>query len=334
MNEFLNWWAGIEFASAWALWLLLLLPLWWLVRRTRRPVAIAFPRTATLKGVVRRAGGVARTLVTLRTLALAAMIVALARPRSGAREDQILSEGIDIIMALDISSSMLAEDFQPNNRLEVAKARIKDFIMARQGDRIGLIAFAAEALTQVPLAVDYAVLSDATDDIQAGMLEDGTAIGTAIATAANRLRNAPGRSRVLVLLTDGENNRGAIDPRTAAQAAAAVGVKIYAIGVGTEGVAPVPVGRGLFGLRYENRPVRIDEALLQDVAKTTGGRYFRARDAAALERIYQQIDQLERVPIRVKTYVRWTDLYRWPLAFALGLLVLELGLTAWRGPLP
>ena len=334
MSDLRTWWAGIEFATSWALWLLVLQPLWWLLRRKRKPVAIAFPRTVTLKGVVRRSGGMARTLVALRTLAMASMIVALARPRSGAREDQILSEGIDIIMALDISSSMLAEDFQPNNRLEVAKARIKDFIMARQGDRIGLIAFAAEALTQVPLAVDYAVLSDATDDIQAGMLEDGTAIGTAIATAANRLRDAPGRSRVLVLLTDGENNRGAIDPRTAAQAAAAVGVKIYAIGVGTEGVAPVPVGRGLFGLRYENRPVRIDEALLQDVAKTTGGRYFRARDAAALERIYQQIDQLERVPIRVKTYVRWTDLYRWPLAFALGLLVLELALSAWRGPLP
>ena len=153
-------------------------------------------------------------------------------------------------------------------------------------------------------------------------------------SAANRLRHAPGRSRVLVLLTDGENNRGAIDPRTAAQAAAAVGVRIYAIGVGTEGVAPVPVGRGLFGLRYENRPVRIDEALLEDVARKTGGRYFRARDAAALQRIYQQIDQLERVPLRVKTYVRWTDLYRWPLALALGALVLELLLAAWRGPLP
>ena len=334
MSDLRTWWAGIEFASPWALSLLVLLPLWWLVRRARRPAAMGFPGTATLAGVVRTGAPVARWLVTLRTVALAAMIVALARPRTGAREDQILSEGIDIIVALDISSSMLAEDFQPQNRLEVAKARIKDFIMARQGDRIGLIAFSAEALTQVPLAVDYAVLLDATDEIQAGMLEDGTAIGTAIATAANRLRDAPGRSRVLVLLTDGENNRGAIDPRTAAQAAAAVGVRIYAIGVGTEGVAPVPVGRGLFGLRYENRPVRIDEALLQDVAKTTGGRYFRARDAAALAHIYEQIDRLERVPMRVKTYVRWTDLYRWPLAIALGALVLELLLAAWRGPLP
>ncbi len=334
MSGLLTGWAGIQWGAPWAFALLLLLPAWWWSRRRRRPVAIAFPGAATLAAVVTRSSRMARVLVSLRLLAVVAMIVALARPRAGAREDQILSEGIDIIVALDISSSMLAEDFQPQNRLEVAKARIKDFIMARQGDRIGLIAFAGEALTQVPLAVDYTVLLDATDEIQAGMLEDGTAIGTAIATAANRLRHAPGRSRVLVLLTDGENNRGAIDPRTAAQAAAAVGVRIYAIGVGTEGVAPVPVGRGLFGLRYENRPVRIDEALLEDVARKTGGRYFRARDAAALQRIYQQIDQLERVPLRVKTYVRWTDLYRWPLALALGALVLELLLAAWRGPLP
>lgn len=334
MSGLLTGWAGIQWGTPWAFAVLLLLPAWWWFRRRRRPVALAFPGAATLAAVVTRSSRMARVLTSLRLLAVVAMTVALARPRAGAREDQVLSEGIDIIVALDISSSMLAEDFQPQNRLEVAKARIKDFIMARQGDRIGLIAFAGEALTQVPLAVDYTVLLDATDEIQAGMLEDGTAIGTAIATAANRLRHAPGRSRVLVLLTDGENNRGAIDPRTAAQAAAAVGVRIYAIGVGTEGVAPVPVGRGLFGLRYENRPVRIDEALLEDVARKTGGRYFRARDAAALQRIYQQIDQLERVPLRVKTYVRWTDLYRWPLALALGALVLELLLAAWRGPLP
>ena len=334
MTDLRTWWSGIEFATPWAFALLLLVPLWWLMRRRRRPVALAFPRAGTLAGVVKRHGAISRVLVLLRFVALVGMVVALARPRAGAREDQVLTEGIDIVIALDISSSMLAEDFQPQNRLEVAKARIKEFIAARRGDRIGLIAFAGEALTQVPLAVDHDVLMNATDDIQAGMLEDGTAIGTAIATAANRLRDAPGRSRVLVLLTDGENNRGQVDPRTAAQAAAAVGVRIYAIGVGTEGVAPVPVGRGLFGLRYENRPVRIDEALLEDVARRTGGRYFRARDAVALKRICEQIDQLERVPMRVKSYVRWTDLYRWPLAIALGALVLELLLSAWRGPLP
>ena len=169
----------------------------------------------------------------------------------------------------------------------------------------------------MPLTVDYPVLLAAVDNLQAGQLEDGTAIGTAIATAANRLRSAPGHSRVLILLTDGENNRGAIDPRTAAQAAAAVGVKIYTIGAGTIGMAPVPVGRGLMGMRYEYRPVEIDEGLLRDVATTTGGRYFRAVDAAALQRIYQQIDQLEQEPVRAHTYVRYTEEYRWPLAVAI-----------------
>ncbi|HVE79435.1 MAG TPA: VWA domain-containing protein, partial [Gemmatimonadaceae bacterium] len=172
------------------------------------------------------------------------------------------------------------------------------------------------------------------ENLQPGQLDDGTAIGTAITTAANRLRTAPGKSRVMVLLTDGVNNRGAIDPRTAAQAAAAFAIKIYTIGVGTEGMAPVPVGRGLFGLRYENRPVEIDDALLTDVARTTGGRYFRARDAAALERITSEIDRLERVPVRVRTYVRYTELFRWPLTAAVLLLLAELGLAAWRGPLP
>jgi len=229
---------------------------------------------------------------------------------------------------------MLSEDFQPQNRLEVAKDKVKQFILGRHTDRIGLVAFAGEALTQVPLTVDYPVLLAAVDNLQAGQLEDGTAIGTAIATAANRLRNAPGHSRVMILLTDGENNRGAIDPRTAAQAAAAVGVKIYTIGAGTIGMAPVPVGRGLMGMRYEYRPVEIDEGLLRDVATSTGGRYFRAVDAAALQRIYQQINQLEQEPVRARTYVRYTEEYRWPLAVALLAIALEALLSVWRGPLP
>jgi Ca-activated chloride channel family protein len=178
------------------------------------------------------------------------------------------------------------------------------------------------------------VVLAAIDNLQPGQLEDGTAIGTAIATAANRLRDAPGNSRVVVLLTDGVNNRGSIDPRTAAQAAAAFGVKIYTIGVGTEGMAPVPVGRRLFGLRYEMRPVDIDDALLTDVAALTGGRYYRAEDAAALDRITREIDRLERVPVRTRTYVRYTELFRWPLSLALLSLVLEMVLLAWRGPLP
>jgi Ca-activated chloride channel family protein len=244
------------------------------------------------------------------------------------------SEGIDIVIAFDISSSMLAEDFQPQNRLEVARQKVKEFVRMRQSDRIGVAAFSGEALTQVPLTTDYPVVLAALDNLQPGQLEDGTAIGTAIATAANRLRGAPGRSRVMILLTDGVNNRGSIDPRTAAQAAAAFGIRIYTIGVGTEGMAPVPVGRGVFGLRYENRPVEIDDELLTDVAQSTGGRYFRARDAAALTRITEEIDRLERTPVQTRSYVQYAELYRWPLGVALFALVLELGLSVWRVRVP
>ena len=325
---------GLDFAAPWVLFALLLLPLLWWWRRRRRRGAIVFSRAGVLARGPRAGQGVVRALSALRLLALAACIVALARPRTGARAETSLTEGIDIVIAFDISSSMLAEDFQPNNRLEVAKARIKEFVSNRQSDRIAIVPFAAEALTQVPLTTDYPVVLAAVDAIQSGQLEDGTAIGTAIATAANRLRSAPGRSRVMILMTDGESNRGSIDPRTAAQAAAQFGIRIYTVGVGTEGMAPVPVGRGLYGLRYENRPVRIDEVLLTDVARTTGGRYFRARDAEALQRIYEQIDRLERSPVRTRTYTRFTEQYRWPLALALAALVAELVLLARRGPLP
>lgn len=327
-------WAGLEFAMPWAFAALLLLPLWWWWRRQRQVPALLHAKAVPLLKGVRVGRVVPRALVTLRTLALVAMTVALARPRLGRGVEDVTREGISIVVALDISSSMLAEDFQPQNRLEVAKEKLKAFIASRPNDRIGIVAFAGEALTQVPLAVDQPVLLAAADNLQAGMLEDGTAIGTAIATSANRLRDAAGASRVLILLTDGENNRGAIDPRTAAQAAAQLGVRIYTVGVGTDGMAPVPVGRGLFGLRYENRPVRIDEALLQDVAKTTGGRYFRARDGAALQSIYEQIDQLERAPVRARQYVQYDEQWRWPLGLALALLACEVALLAWRGPVP
>jgi Ca-activated chloride channel family protein len=229
---------------------------------------------------------------------------------------------------------MLAEDFQPKNRIEVAKEKVKRFVVGRKADRVGLVAFSGEALTQVPLTTDYPVVLSAIDNLQVGLLEDGTAIGTAIATAANRLRTAPGRSRVMVLLTDGENNRGAIDPRTAAQAATAFGIRIYTIGVGSEGMAAVPVGRGLFGLRYENRPVKIDELLLTEIATNTGGRYFRAKDAQALQRIYEQIDTLERSLVEARSYIRYTERFRWPLLVALLALLAELALHARRGVLP
>jgi len=329
-----SWLTQLQFQAPWVLLALAVLPLWWWWRRRRQPPAITYSRVALLAKGPRSGSWISRSIFILRTLILLGLIVALARPRIAGRSEQSNSEGINIVIAFDISSSMLAEDFQPQNRLEVARDKVKQFVGMRGSDRIGIVAFSGEALTQVPLTTDYPVVLAAIDNLQPGQLEDGTAIGTAIATAANRLRSAPGRSRVIVLLTDGVNNRGTIDPRTAAQAAGAFGVKIYAIGVGTEGMAPVPVGRGVFGLRYENRPVEIDDALLTEVAEKTGGRYFRARDAAALQRITEEIDRLERTPVRTRVYTQFSELFRWPLMLALLALLLELSLTAWRGPLP
>jgi Ca-activated chloride channel family protein len=325
---------GVTLAAPWALALALPLLAWLWWRRRRKPPALLHARAGLLAEGPRRGGWTARLLVTLRVLALLALIVALARPRTGARTETLRGDGISIVLAMDISSSMLSEDFQPANRLEVAKETAKEFVAARDADQVGMVAFAGEALTQVPLTLDYPVILAALDNLQPGQLEDGTAIGTALVTATNRLRDADGRSRVVILLTDGENNRGAIDPRTAAQAAAAMGIRVHTVGIGSEGVAPVPVGRGVFGLRYENRPVRIDEPLLEDIARTTGGRYQRARDAEALRRTYQQIDALERAPMREARLVRFQDWYFWPLVLALAALLTELTLLWRRGPLP
>lgn len=336
LASILRWWSdlGLALGAPLALLALLVLPLvWW---RRRRAVATAMP-FAAFSTVVRarpRASRVRRWMVRLRLLALAGCVLALAHPyaRGGARTER--HEGIDIMLAFDISSSMLAEDFQPQNRLEVARAQVKEFVRMRESDRIGLVSFAGEALTQVPLTVDHPVVIDAIDNLQPGQLDDGTAIGTAIATAANRLRSTPGSSKVLVLLTDGVNNRGQVDPRTAARAAAAFGIRVYAIGVGTDGMAPVPVGRGVFGLRYETQRVEIDEALLTEVARATGGRYFRARDAAGLERITREIDRLERTPVLARRSLPRSEWYVFPATLALLALGVELWLLVQRGPLP
>jgi Ca-activated chloride channel homolog len=325
---------GLAFAAPWALLGILPVVGWLLWRRRRRPPALLHARAALLAEGPRRGRWTARALVLLRATALLALVVAIARPRTGARIETLRGDGISIVIAMDISSSMLAEDFQPANRLQVAKETAKEFIAAREADQVGLVSFAGEALTQVPLTLDYPVVMAAVENLQPGQLEDGTAIGTALVTATNRLRDAAGRSRVIILLTDGENNRGAIDPRTAAQAAAAMGIRVHTVGIGSEGVAPVPVGRGVFGLRYENRPVRIDEALLEDIAAATGGRYQRARDAEALRRTYQQIDALERAPMREARLVRFRDWYLWPLGIAMLALLAELALLWRRGPLP
>ena len=321
--------AGFE--TPWALLLLVLLPVWHLYRRRHRR-SLLFSRASAAGGLTSRMALVlARTPDWLRTLALATLIIALAGPRTGQSTTEIEAEGIAIGLVVDISTSMLAEDFHPQNRLAVAKEEVAKFIRGREYDRIGLVAFAGEALTQVPLTIDYAVLYRALDQLQTGQLEDGTAIGTAIATAANRLRRSPGDSRVMILMTDGENNRGQIDPLTAARAAAAYGIRIYTIGVGSEGVAPIPIARGMFGgYQYANLPVHIDEELLTEIAATTDGRYFRATNEAALDSIYQTIDALEKTAVEVRTYTDYTPRHLPFVYLAALLLVAEWGLLATR----
>jgi Ca-activated chloride channel family protein len=325
---------GIAVATPWALLALLVLPLVWWVRRRTAVQAMPFSALDLVLQAKPRESRVRRWLVRLRLIALGACVIALAHPyaRGGARRES--REGIDIMLAFDISSSMLAEDFQPQNRLEVARAQVKEFVRLRESDRIGVVSFAGEALTQVPLTADHQVVIAAIDQLQPGQLDDGTAIGTAIATASNRLRAATASSKVLVLLTDGVNNRGQVDPRTAARAASAFGIRVYAIGVGTEGMAPVPVGRGLFGLRYETQRVEIDDALLTEVARATGGRYFRAKDAAGLERITREIDRLERTPALARRTLPRSEWYVVPGSIALLALLLEAWTLQRRGPIP
>jgi Ca-activated chloride channel family protein len=313
----------MSLARPWFL-LLLLLPLaWWWWRRSKRPPATQYSDMGLIN-LVKESDWLARIPTACRLLAFVAWALAAAGPRLGGAKVEMKKEGIAIVIAIDISSSMLAEDFSPSNRMEVAKQQAAAFIKGRSADRIGVVAFSGEALTQVPITVDYPVLEQAVASLRIGMLEDGTAIGSGLATAVNRLREAPGKSKVILLLTDGENNRGTVDPRTAAAAAAALGIKVYSIGVGTEGEAPVPTGRGLSGFRYEMLPVRIDEPLLRDIAATTGGRYFRAKDSEALARIFQQIDGLEKTPIQVTRYVKYDEIAK-PLVLA-GLLLLGLEL--------
>jgi Ca-activated chloride channel family protein len=280
--------------------ILLVIPVW-LLLRNRKGSAV------TVGDAALPAAAAKRSLLpwfppVLRALALAAWIIAAAGPRLPGGPTTIRRDGIAIVIAVDVSSSMLAEDFAPINRLEVAKRQAALFIRGRDADRIGLVAFAGEALTQVPVTLDYAVLEQAVMALRVGTLEDGTAIGSGLATAVNRLRRVPSKSKVVLLLTDGVNNRGAIDPRTAADAAAAFGIKVYTVGVGTQGEARIPTGRGLSGFRYEMLPVEIDEVLLREIAGKTGGRYFRATDTESLTRILQQIDQLERTRVDARQY--------------------------------
>lgn len=258
----------------------------------------------------------------LRVAAITLLSIALARPQLTNRWSSESTEGIDIMMALDISGTMQAEDLKPN-RLEAAKQVASDFVIARPNDQIGLVVFAGESFTQCPLTTDHAVLVNLFKSVKFGMIEDGTAIGLGLANAVNRMKDSPTKSKVVILLTDGSNNRGDIDPLTAAEIAKTFGIRVYAIGVGSHGQARVPVQTPM-GMQYITMDSEFDETTLQNIASTTGGQYFRATDNNSLKQIYEQIDQLEKTKLRVREYAKHTDTFAPFLMAALLCLLAEI----------
>jgi Ca-activated chloride channel family protein len=261
-------------------------------------------------------------LFAIRMTAVLLLIIVLARPQSTDKFQDVSTEGIDIILTLDISGSMLARDFKPD-RLEASKDVATEFISGRPYDRIGLVVFSGESFTQCPLTTDHAVLINLLREIQSGMIEDGTAIGMGLANAVNRIKDSDAKSKVIILLTDGINNRGEIAPATAAGIAKTFGVRVYTIGVGTQGTAPYPV-QTPFGTQYQDMPVEIDEAILKDIAQTTGGRYFRATDNDKLVQVYSEIDKLEKSKIDVKQFTRKEEKFLIPAIIAFCLLAIEI----------
>ena len=256
----------------------------------------------------------------LKIIAFVLAIIALARPQSSMSGQNIKTEGIDIMMALDISASMLAEDLKPN-RIDAAKKVAEEFIDSRPNDRIGLVVFSGESFTQCPLTTDHAVLKNLFTGIESGMLADGTAIGEGLATAVNRIRNSKAKSKVIILLTDGVNNVGSIAPETAGEIAKTYGIRVYTIGVGTIGMAPYPF-KTPFGIQYQNIEVQIDEAVLKQIASETDGKYFRATNSSKLKEIYNEIDKLEKTKIDVTEFHNYTEeFYPWAIAAALILLL-------------
>ena len=319
-----------RFEDPWVLGLLLLLPLAYVVRHRIEKTRTGTLRFSAVDSVLAAGVGRSRWLNRvpglLRTLALAALIFALARPQTGITSETILTEGIDIVLVIDISSSMLAEDLQPN-RMEAAKEVAANFVAGRRHDRIGLVAFAGEAFTQAPLTLDYSVVMTLLAELDIGMIEDGTAVGMGLATAVKRLQASDADSKVVILLTDGSSNRGEIGPITAAQLARALGVRVYTIGAGSRGTARVPINDPLRGQVYANMRVDIDEETLREVAALTGGRYFRAMDREGLGEIYAEIDELERTEIEVENFTQFAERFPLVLAFGLMLIMMELGLS-------
>jgi len=314
----------------WLLALAALLPLaWWLWRRAAKPATLRFPALWMLAA----AGGGRRAHwrwvpLALRLAAAALVVVALARPQMGKAESRIFSEGIDIMLAVDVSGSMLAEDFtlgtQRASRLDAVKSVVREFVANRPQDRVGLVLFAARPYTQAPLTLDHGWLLQNLERAKVGMLEDGTAVGSALASAVNRLEPSTAKSKIVVLLTDGQSNAGKVAPLQAAEAAKTLGYRVYTIGAGTRGVAPYPA-TDLFGNRvYRPMQVDIDEDTLKKIAEATGGRYFRATDTPSLKDVYTEIDNLEKSPAEEPRYTDYEELALWLVAPALLLLFGEL----------
>jgi len=317
---------SIEFANPEYLFLLLLLipmMVWYVINNDKSQAEIKVSSVSALKNIRKSPKIYLRhALFGLRLLAISLLIMVLARPQSSISWKETNTQGIDVVLAMDISSSMLAQDFKPD-RLEAAKDVASKFILRRESDRIGLVVFAGESFTQCPLTTDHAVLVNLLKDIKSGMIEDGTAIGLGLANAVNRLKDSDVKSKVVILLTDGVNNRGEIAPETAADLASTYGIRVYTIGVGTVGNAPYPV-QTAFGVQMRPMPVEIDEAVLRKIATKTDGKYYRAMNKDSLKEIYEEIDQLEKTKIEVKNFSKKNEMYLGFGILALLILLLEL----------
>ena len=318
--------SGIRFAEPMFLYLLLLIPtiiVFYILKQQKTSASLRMPGLSPFNGAKRTFRHYLRhVLFALRVLAIAALVVVLARPQKTNSFQNVSTEGIDIVIALDISSSMLAQDFKPD-RLKASKNIAIEFISGRPYDRIGLVVFSGESFTQCPITTDHATLINLLRDVDCGMIEDGTAIGNGLATAVNRIKDSDAKGKVIILLTDGVNNRGEIAPVTAAELAKTFNINVYTIGVGAQGVAPYPV-QTPFGIRYQNVPVEIDEGILRSIAEKTGGEYYRATDNDKLMQVYQEIDKIEKSKISVQQFNRKEEKYLLPALIAMTLILLEI----------
>jgi Ca-activated chloride channel homolog len=321
---FFHYFNDIDFAEPKAFWLMLLLPLmvfWYIQYNNGRSAALKVSTIKSFKGFSSWKNLFRHVPFICRLLAITCIIIAMARPQTKNEEQQVEGEGVDIVLCIDVSGSMTAQDFTPN-RMEAAKKVAADFVEKRVTDRIGVVIFSGESFTQCPITTDKAVLKSAIESIRNGLLEDGTAIGDGLSTSTDRLRTSKSKSKVVILLTDGENNGGLIGPTNAKEIAKAFGIRVYTIGVGTEGYAPFPIKTDL-GVIIQQQKVSIDEKLLKVIAEETGGKYFRAKDNAGLENIYTEINALEKSKVEISTITRYSEKFFPFVMIALGLLLLE-----------